>query len=50
MVHQLTIQWHKWRYHYFHRISQDCLDSNLKQQIIEKAKYHQERLLRCYES
>jgi hypothetical protein len=46
VVQQLTIQWHKWRYHYLHRISQDCLDFDLKQQIIEKAKYHQERLLR----
>ncbi|WP_237662941.1 hypothetical protein [Sutcliffiella horikoshii] len=46
-VRNLQYFWHTMRAHYFTVIANDCLDKDMKHQLVEKAEAHKSEAIQC---
>lgn len=46
-VRNLQYFWHNMRSHYYTVIAEDCLDKDMKKQLVEKADSHRLEAIQC---
>ena len=46
-IRNLQYFWHNMRSHYYTVIAEDCLDKDMKKQLVKKAEYHRLEAIQC---